>query len=48
MPLFNGHNQQEVIDSVSAMFGGMGVRPRVNPVEDYVIWFNWKNDLFFL
>ena len=47
MPLFNGHNQQEVIDSVSAMFGGMGVRPRVNPVEDYVIWFSWKNDLFF-
>ena len=42
MPLFNGHNEQDVIDAVSSMFRGMGVRPRVNPVEDYVIWFDWK------
>ena len=46
MPLFNGHNQQDVIDAVAVMFLGMGVRPRVNPVEDYVIWFDWKNKLF--
>ena len=46
MPLFNGHNEQDVIDAVSSMFRGMGVRPRVNPVEDYVIWFDWKNELF--
>ena len=46
MPLFNGNNQQEVIDAVASMFTGMGVRPRVNPVEDYVIWFDWKNELF--